>query len=109
VKDSPFNMDRQEAKDILRWWYRAGRGAENLTHPRMAEALAAVARDPELAQWFKAHRTLDEAVHRGFLQIAVPGNLRERILTCPKITGLVAWWQQASNGAGSESAKSEPV
>ena len=100
-------MDRDQAKEIL-LLYRAGKDAESI-HPRMREALAAAERDPELAQWFKAHRTLDETVRSGFLQIAVPESLRERILTCPKITGLVAWWQQSDNGAAPESGKSESI
>ena len=101
-------MDRQEAKDIL-LLYRAGKEPESV-HPRMREALAAAECDSELGQWFKAHRTLDETVRSGFLQIAVPASLRERLLTCPKITGLVAWWQrpgESGDAAGNE--KSRPA
>ena len=92
AKENSSAMDRQEAKDIL-LLYRAGKDPDSV-HPRMREALAEAEHDPELGQWFKAHRTLDDTVRSGFLQIAVPESLRERILTCPKITGLVAWWQQ---------------
>ena len=101
-------MNRQETRDIL-LLYRTGRDAENSAHPRMREALAEVERDPELAQWFKAHRTLDNAVRTGFLQVAVPASLRERILTCPKITGLVAWCQRSAKGTALENEKSEPA
>lgn len=100
-------MDRQEAKDIL-LLYRAGKDPESL-HPRMREALAAAEGDPELGQWLEAHRTLDETVRSGFLQIAVPASLRERILTCPKITGLVAWWQRPDESGAAGDKESRPA
>ncbi len=70
-------MDREHAKAVLAL-YRPGLRAE--ADPEMAEALAVVERDPELARWLEERCTLYNVIKAKFKSIEVPDGLKEQIL-----------------------------
>ena len=49
--------------------------------PEFVEALARVARDPALSQWFEEQRHFDSAIAAHVQSLPVPAELRSRILT----------------------------
>lgn len=74
-------MNSAEAKKIL-ILYRPGIDEQD---PDVRAALKVVETDPELRQWLEEHKRFQAAVRSKFQEIAVPGDLRERILAKKKI------------------------
>jgi len=70
-------MNRTEAKTIL-LLYRTPADAAD---PQMAEALALVEQDAELARWFSEYRATQQLLREKFREIAVPAGLREQIIS----------------------------
>jgi hypothetical protein len=81
-------MDSQQAKKVL-ILFRPGRADD--AQPELAEALKQTKRDPELATWFDQHCAFQKAARDQFRQIAVPGNLKERILSETRPANVVLW------------------
>jgi len=88
-------MNRAEAKQVL-LLYRAG--MDEADDPRLAEALALARTDPELQQWFEAHRAFQQALRAKLQQIKVPAHLKASLLARMenqrKIIRPAPWWQQ---------------
>jgi len=70
-------VDSREAREILAC-YRPG--FDGAGDPRLAEALALARRDSALARWLDQQIAFDGALHQQFRGIAVPADLREKIL-----------------------------
>jgi hypothetical protein len=85
-------VDSREAKELLACYRR---GLDDAADPRYAEALERVRTDSALARWFEQQTALDAALREQFRRIAVPADLRERILArhtqSPRTT---VWWRQ---------------
>jgi hypothetical protein len=71
-------MNRDDAKSIL-LLYRSG--TADAADPQIADALALVTQDAELARWFGEHCARQEVLRARFRQIAVPAGLREQIIS----------------------------
>jgi len=71
-------MNRDDAKTIL-LLYRPG--TADAADPQMAEALALVKQDADLARWFEEHCARQEALRAKFRQIPVPAGLKEQIIS----------------------------
>jgi hypothetical protein len=85
-------VDNEQAKEILKL-YRPDSGDE--IDPQIAQALERVKRDPELARWFEQHCALCVALRGKFRQIAVPSDLKEKILAGRTVpSGGVLWWKR---------------
>jgi hypothetical protein len=85
-------VNAAQAKQIL-LLYRPGHGQEE-EDPRISEALEAVRRDPELAEWFKAHCALQEALRKQFRSLPVPENLKLTILAKHIRRDPAVWWRR---------------
>jgi len=83
-------MDSQQAKKVLAL-FRPGNADE--TKPEFEEALKQTKRDPELATWFNQHCAFQKAAREQFRQIAVPGDLKDRILSKTRPRNVVLWRQ----------------
>lgn len=70
-------MNRDEAKNIL-LLYRPG--TADIADPQIAEALALVKSDTELARWFEEHCARQKTLREKFHQIAAPAGLKEQII-----------------------------
>lgn len=70
-------MTPSEARQTL-LLYRLGEDAD--ADPQMAAALELARRDPELGRWFEQHCAEQAALRAKFQQIAVPGDLKARLL-----------------------------
>jgi hypothetical protein len=66
-----------ESKRIL-LGYRPG--TDDAQDPAFAQALEAATRDPELRRWLEEQRKVQAAIRAQFRQLAVPDDLRHRIL-----------------------------
>jgi hypothetical protein len=92
-------MNSHEAKAIL-LRYRADRASD--FDAEIAAALEQVRHDPELERWFEQHCRFQSQVAQAFRTIAVPEQLRERIVTSEKTIQLPAtrryqsWWAAAA-------------
>jgi hypothetical protein len=84
-------MDRDQAKEIL-LRYRPGR--EDATDPQVAEALALVGRDSELARWFEQQQRADEAIRAHLRETRVPDDLKRRILAEQKVVRVDFGWRK---------------
>jgi hypothetical protein len=85
-------VDSREAKEILACYRR---GLDDAADPQFAEALDRVRTDPALARWFEQQTALDAALRAQFRRIAVPADLRERILAQrTQSTRTTGWWRQ---------------
>jgi len=87
-------MTSDQARQVL-LPYRPGSGDER--DPKFAEALELVGGDPALARWFEEHCAFQSAMRAKLQQIAVPADLRNRILTAQaaqKIIRPPMWWRQ---------------
>lgn len=73
-------MTYAEAKTILLLY----RNAADAADPQIAEALALVKTDAELAKWFSAHLARQEMLRQAFRQIEIPDELKEKILAAAK-------------------------
>ena len=83
-------MNTNEAKTILLAW-RPGHG--DLRDPEVGAALELARRDPALKDWLEQHSIFQRAVAKNFQEIAVPADLRARLLAQPKIIAPAAWWR----------------
>ena len=70
-------MDSREAKILLQAC-RVGSGDEDAAI--FQDAFAQVAKDPELASWFRAEQEFDAVMIRKFGEVQVDGEMKERIL-----------------------------
>lgn len=71
------SMNNEEAKALLQGYHFDARVPQT---PELAEALAQVARDPELLAWFQSQRALDAAVREKLQQVPIPEGLAARIV-----------------------------
>jgi hypothetical protein len=71
-------MNRDDARNIL-LLFRPG--TADVTDPQIAEALALVKQDAELARWFGEHCARQEVVRARLRQIPVPPGLKEQIIS----------------------------
>lgn len=69
-------MNRDEARTILLLY----RTRADLADPQIAEALALVESDFELARWFEEHCARQNALSEKFRQIQIPAGLKEQII-----------------------------
>jgi hypothetical protein len=83
-------MDSQQAKKVLTL-FRPGNADE--AKPEFEEALKQTKRDPELAAWFNQHCAFQKAAREQFCQIAVPIDLKDRILSETRPRNVVLWWR----------------
>jgi anti-sigma factor RsiW len=85
-------MNNQEAKLILQAYRPDGQDASD---PLFAEALAQVARDPELQKWFTAENALEAHIQARVREaIPVPARLKSNLLAMRKIARPAPWWLQ---------------
>lgn len=75
-------MDREQAKEILLGYQP---GSDESVDPRMAEALRMVENDAELAEWFQQQQHVDAMIRAGLREMPVPVDLKQRILSEPKV------------------------
>jgi len=68
-------MDKREARSLL----SVHRPGEKATDPRVAEAEAMAAADPELAHWWAEDQKLDDVIATKLAEVPVPGDLRARL------------------------------
>lgn len=85
-------MTNEEAKFVLRAYRAHGADAGD---EALAEALARVRRDPDLARWFAAEQAFDRAVAEKLAAVAPPPELREAILAGVKAGAPLRapWWR----------------
>lgn len=83
-------MTSAEARRIL-LRYRPGFG--DADEPEIAEALGLAGRNPELARWFEQHCGFQTVMRTRFRTIAIPAELKERLLAAPKIIPRRRWWR----------------
>src|SRR5262245_7151822 len=87
-------VDSREAKEILACYRR---GVDDATDPRFAEALELARNDRALAQWFDEQTAVDATLGEEFRRIAVPADLREKILAdLPSRHRVDVWWRRPS-------------
>ena len=85
-------MNSQEAKEILAC-YRPG--LDDADDPRVARALELARHDLALGRWLDEQTALDAALREQFRRIAVPADLREKILARrPVHPATHVWWLQ---------------
>ena len=84
-------MNRDEARTIL-LLYRPG--SADAADPEIAEALALVKHDPELARWLAEHCARQEAVQAGFRKITAPAGLKEQIVSEQAAHEKRLFWRQ---------------
>ncbi len=70
-------MDKLEIKRLLQSFRE---GTDDRNDPVFAEALAHLATDPELAEWFRAEQEFDAAMVETFRLVPVVFSVKERIL-----------------------------
>src|SRR5437016_313008 len=83
-------MDNRQAKKVLTL-FRPGNADE--AKPEFAEALKQTQRDPELATWFNQHCAFQKAAREQFRHIAVPADLKDRILSETRPRNVVPLWR----------------
>ncbi|HEX2854636.1 MAG TPA: hypothetical protein VHO24_15500 [Opitutaceae bacterium] len=71
-------------------------GDRDATDPAVAEALAAVERDPRLRAWFEREQAFGGAVREKLREVAPPAALREAILAGARLGGRTPWWRRAT-------------
>lgn len=84
-------MNRDEAKNIL-LLYR--QGTADAADPQIAEALALVKQDAELARWFGEHCAAQEVLRAKFRQIPVPAGLKEQIVSEQMARERIVVWRR---------------
>jgi uncharacterized membrane protein YbaN (DUF454 family) len=84
-------MDSQRAREIL-LLFRPG--VSDADDPEFREALELVKRDPELRRWFDEHCARQSLIRDRLKKIAVPGELKKRILDDIAAREAIVWWQQ---------------
>ncbi len=83
-------MNREQAKEIL-LGYEPGR--DDAADPRIAEALALLETDPELAVWFERQQHADTMIRRALRETPVPADLKRSILGEPKVVRVDFGWR----------------
>ena len=84
-------MNRDDAKNIL-LLHRFG--TADAADPQIAEALALVKQDMELARWFGEHCARQEILRAKFRQIPVPAGLKEQIISEQAAQEkIIVWWR----------------
>jgi hypothetical protein len=86
-------MDRTEAQLILSALRPNGSEAND---PRFAEALALAESDPKLRAWWEAQQKFDRRVAAKLTAVPVPGDLRAKIFTAPKLVSFPPQWRHRS-------------
>ncbi|HUA67641.1 MAG TPA: hypothetical protein VMA13_03760 [Candidatus Saccharimonadales bacterium] len=84
-------MTRDDAKNIL-LLYR--HGTADAGDPQMAEALALVKQDSELARWFEEHCARQEVLRAKFRQIPAPAGLKEQIISEQMAREKIVVWRR---------------
>ena len=84
-------MNRDDAKNIL-LLYRPG--TVDAADPQIAEALALVKQDAELARWFGEHCATQEVLRAKFRQIPIPAGLKEQIISEQMARERIAIWRR---------------
>src|SRR2546423_2215340 len=82
-------MKREEVKDVLEH-YRAG---DEVTES-IAEALAFLHSNAELAHWYAGKNSFDGRMAEAVAQIPVPAGLKPALLSLPRVVPLVPWWKR---------------
>lgn len=73
--------------------WRPGHG--DLRDPQVAEALEQARRDPELQAWLEKHAAFQRTMEKGFRQVPIPEDLRERILSGRRVVKVGFWtWRR---------------
>jgi hypothetical protein len=83
-------MTREEARLLLEVC-RPGRPGE--ADPRLAEALALLKTDQELATWFAHEQSFDAEIRRSLRALPVPPQLQTAILAGGKVIQQLSWWR----------------
>lgn len=65
---------------------------QDANDPTFAEALAAAGRDPQLGAWFREAQEFDAAIAGKLRGVAVPENLRAKILSGARASRRQSWW-----------------
>lgn len=81
-------MDKREARSLL----SLHRSGEKATDPRVAEAEAMAAADPELARWWTEDQRLDDVIASKLAEVPVPGDLRTRLKQARSIPLSAVQW-----------------
>jgi hypothetical protein len=82
-------VNNEQVKRIL-LAYRPG--SQDQKDPEVAEALAAARHDPELEGWLEQQEAFHKVIGTGLRNIAIPADLKERILNQRKI--IVPLWRR---------------
>ncbi len=83
------DMNRDEAKFILRAYHLGG---EDASDPQFQRALEMLKHDPELASWFAQENTIDAKLSEKFQSFPVPVELRGQLLAARKVVAPRPWW-----------------
>jgi hypothetical protein len=83
-------MDRTDAQLILA---ALRPGGSEVNDPLFAEALALAESDPKLRAWWEAQQRFDRRVAAKLGSVAVPKDLRDKILTAPKLVSFPPQWR----------------
>lgn len=70
-------------------------GGRDAADPAVAEALAAVERDPKLRAWFEREQAFGGVVREKLREVAPPRELREAILAGARLGSRTPWWRRA--------------
>jgi len=81
-------MNRDQVRELLRCCRSE---AEAAGDPQMAEALAQVGHDPDLAAWWERQRAFHAGARQAFRGVLPPAGLRERILAERPAAAIVPW------------------
>jgi len=85
-------LNSPDAKKILELYCKESAETDD---GRIAEALEQTERDPELRRWFEQSDAFHTAMRRKLREIAVPSDLREKILAGNKIVQVARWQKPA--------------
>src|SRR6476646_10606351 len=85
------DMNRDEAKFILRAYHLGGQDADD---PQFREALGMARSDPVLAEWFAREQALDTRLSEKVRAFPVPPDLRGQLLAARKVIPLQVWWRR---------------
>jgi len=81
-------MDKRQARLLL----SIHRPGEKTDDPRVAEAEAMAAADPELASWWSEDQELDDVIATKLAAVPVPGDLRTRLVKTHSIQLPLSRW-----------------
>lgn len=69
-------------------------GGCDASDPAVAEAFAAVDRDPKLRAWFEREQTFGGIMREKLREVTPPAALREAILAGARLGGRTPWWRR---------------